>query len=85
MKSVILLHFENCLYTLLSRRRLDSCVALCIKSFVCCFLEVYEENGPAHQNKMQFPPQSLSSGSFHKPLNLLHQRADRLKTTVAEN
>ena len=29
--------------------------------------------------------QSLASGSFHKPLNLLHQRADRLKTTITEN
>ena len=28
---------------------------------------------------------SLPSGSFHKPLILLHQRADRLKTTVTEN
>ena len=33
------------------------------------------------------PPisQSLPSGSFHKPLILLHQRADRLKTTITEN
>ena len=29
--------------------------------------------------------QSLPSGSFHKPLILLHQRADRLKTTVTGN
>ena len=29
--------------------------------------------------------QSLSSGSFHKPLILLHRRADRLKTTITEN
>ena len=29
--------------------------------------------------------QSLPSGSFRKPLTLLHQRADRLKTTVTEN
>ena len=29
--------------------------------------------------------QSLSSGSFHKPLILLHQRADRLKITTTEN
>jgi len=29
--------------------------------------------------------QSLPSGSFHKPLILLHQRADRLKTTVTVN
>ena len=70
MKSVILLHFENCLYTLLSRRQLDSCVALCIKSFVCCFVEVYEENGPAHQNKTQFPPQ-VSLSHQEASINLL--------------
>ena len=29
--------------------------------------------------------QSIPSGSFHKALILLHQRADRLKTTVTEN
>ena len=29
--------------------------------------------------------QSLPSGSFHRPLILLHQRADRLKTTITEN
>jgi len=29
--------------------------------------------------------QSLSSGNIHKPLILLHQRADRLKTTMTEN
>ena len=29
--------------------------------------------------------QSLPSGSFHKPLILLHQRANRLKTTITEN
>ena len=29
--------------------------------------------------------QSLPLGSFHKPLILLHQRADRLKTTITEN
>ena len=28
--------------------------------------------------------QSLPSGSFHRPLILLHQRADRLKTTVTK-
>ena len=32
-----------------------------------------------------FLSQSLSSESFHKPLILLHQRADRLKTTITEN
>ena len=29
--------------------------------------------------------QSIPSGHFHKPFILLHQRADRLKTTITEN
>ena len=29
--------------------------------------------------------QSLPSGSFHKPLMLIHQKADRMKTTITEN
>ena len=29
--------------------------------------------------------QSLPSGSFHRSLILIHQRADRLKTTITEN
>ena len=29
--------------------------------------------------------QSLPPGTFHKPLILLHQRVDRLKTTITEN
>ena len=29
--------------------------------------------------------QSLPSGSFHKPLILISQRADRMKTTITEN
>ena len=36
----------------------------------------WTEHGPAHQAKPSFPlSQSLPSGSFHKPLILLHQRA----------
>ena len=38
---------------------------------------------PSEQDPVS-PSVSLS-GSFHKPLMLLHQRADRLKTTVTEN
>ena len=39
-----------------------------------------------HQNKTQFPPsQTLPSGSFHKPLILITQRAYRMKTTITEN
>ena len=38
------------------------------------------------RRRPSFPlSQSLPSGSFHKPLILLHQRADRLKTTITEN
>ena len=34
----------------------------------------------------RFPhSQSLPSGSFHKPLILIHQRTDRMKTTIIEN
>ena len=38
------------------------------------------------RTRTSFPlSQSLPSGTFHKPLILLHQRADRLKTTITEN
>ena len=41
---------------------------------------------PPIKTRPGFPhSQSLPSGSFHKPLILLHQRADRLKTTITEN
>ena len=41
---------------------------------------------PPIRIRPSFPlSQSLPSGSFHKPLILLHQRADRLKTTSTEN
>ena len=29
--------------------------------------------------------QSLPSGSFHRPFSLIHQRTDRMKTTITEN
>jgi len=39
-----------------------------------------------HQNKTQFlQSQSLPSGSFHKPLILIPQGTDRMKTTITEN
>ena len=38
------------------------------------------------RTRPSFPlSQSLPTRSFHKPLILLHQRADRLKTTITEN
>ena len=40
---------------------------------------------PPIRRKPSFPfNQSLPSRSFHKPLILIHQRADRLKTTITE-
>ena len=40
---------------------------------------------PPIRTRPSFPlSQFLLSGSFHKPLILLHQRADSLKTTVTE-
>ena len=39
----------------------------------------------AHQIKTQFSPEPVPpTGSLHKPLILIHQRADRLKTTIRE-
>ena len=41
---------------------------------------------PPFRTRPSFPlSKSPPSGSFHKPLILLHQRADRLKTTITEN
>ena len=38
------------------------------------------------RTRPNFPlSQSLPSGSFHKPLILLHQRADKLKITITGN
>ena len=46
----------------------------------------FMENGHTHQNKTQFPPWSVSPiRSFHKPLILIFQEADRMKTTIKEN
>ena len=41
---------------------------------------------PPTRTRPSFPlSQSLPSGSFHKPLILFHQMADRMKTTITEN
>ena len=46
----------------------------------------FTEHGPAIRTRPRsLLGQSLPLGSFHKPLILLHQRADRLETTIAEN
>ena len=41
---------------------------------------------PTIRARSRFPSnQSLPSGSFHKPFILIHQRADRMETTITEN
>jgi len=41
---------------------------------------------PPIRTRPRFPySQSLPSESFHKPIILIHQRADRKKTTITEN
>ena len=41
---------------------------------------------PPIRTRPSFPlSHSLPSGSFHKPLILIHQRADRMKTTITKN
>ena len=52
------------------------------KTWITDFLSM----APLIRTRASFPlSQFLPSGSFHKPLILLHQRADRLKTTITEN
>ena len=43
------------------------------------------EYNPTHQQKIGSHIQSLPSGSFHKPLIIIHQKAGRMKTTITEN
>ena len=46
----------------------------------------FTEHASTHQNKTQFPPQSVSPiRKFPQASILLHQRADRMKTTITEN
>ena len=41
---------------------------------------------PPIRTRHSFPlSQSVPSGSLHKPLILIHQRANRMKTTITEN
>ena len=40
---------------------------------------------PIRTSSSIYVGQSLPSGSFHKPLILIHQREDRMKTTITEN
>ena len=45
----------------------------------------FTEHGPTHQKRPRYLlSQSLPSGSFHKPLILILQRADRMKTTITK-
>ena len=50
------------------------------------WIKVFLSMAPPIRIWPSFPhSQSLPSGSFHKPLILFHQRADRMKTTITEN
>ena len=50
------------------------------------WIKVLLSKAPPSRTRPSFPHrQSLSSGSFHKPLILSHQRADRMKTASTEN
>ena len=50
------------------------------------FTEDLLSPAPPIRTRPSFPlSQSLPPGSFHKPLILIHQRADRLKTIITEN
>ena len=50
------------------------------------FTEDLLSPAPLIRTRPSFPlSQSLPPGSFHKPLILIHQRADRLKTIITEN
>ena len=41
---------------------------------------------PPIRTRLSFPlSQSLPSGSFHKLLIIIHQRANRMKTTITKN
>ena len=48
-------------------------------------LRRFTEHGPAHQDKTQFPSQSVSHQEASGILILIHQRTDRMKTTITEN
>ena len=49
-------------------------------------LKMYWAMAPPNRTRPNFPhSQSLPSGSFHKPLILILQRKDRMKTTITKN
>ena len=72
------------------------CTKICIK-FLVSGQTPGREHSPTHQQKIGLKiywawpwlsfahSQILPSGSLHKPLILIHQRADRMKTTITEN
>ena len=77
-------------HLLISWLQSPSAVTLEPPKIVChcfhCFLIYLPWSDGTRCTRPSFPlSQSFPSGSFHKPLILLHQRADRLKTTITEN
>ena len=55
-------------------------------SFCRGFSQPREEYDLAHQSNIHFSPQPVPSiRGLYKPLTLIHQRADKMKTTITEN
>ena len=50
------------------------------------WIKVLLSTGPAHQSKIQFSLQTVPPiRSLHKPLVLIHRRADKMKIIITEN
>ena len=76
-------------YSLLSAIRVVSSAYLSLLIFLLAaenWIKYLLSMAPPIRTRPSFPfSQSLPSRSFHKPLILIHQRADRLKTTITES
>ena len=50
-----------------------------------CIQDLLSRIPPIRRKPSFHHNQSLTSGSFHKPLIFIHQRINRMKTTITEN
>ena len=58
------------------------CTTLCQTSPPCSPIL----DGPTHRTRPRFPHRYFQpSGSFHKPIIFIHQKAGRIKSTITEN
>ena len=78
-----LLAIQVTLKSLLQHRSLKPSILCCSAFFIVQLSHLYMTTG---KTVASFPhSQSLSSGSLQKPLVLIHQRADKMKTIITEN